>query len=749
MIQLSSLFTRFQSFLKPIQTSIKSSLRTGGFFGFNQTSAFLSSLSSVYTLNEFEKYLRLPAVCPALSISLNFILSEAARVEFSLADKNGEQIGSDTDWRLGLFNNESLAEFRSIVLQHLILTGNCFIVAGAQNSFGKTIGYTCLLPCFVKVNTNELGIVTGYTYDDRKNKRNYLADEVIHIKLDVDILNPLYGKGYIAAEGLFNRWISNAETLEKFSLKAGIPSLIFESTSETLMDDKELKTWEEKMTSKFSGSNNAGNVGIAPSGFKTVPIVTPSQVLANLSQLERDAAIEIFKLFGIPQYRYLGTVPTYDNLKAENELFKTTTLNALINKFVTVCNKLIGLQGMAGKTSFVVVETNETTLESYRADVQSGLVTPNEARTWSGLEPNDDPNADKLLVPSNLTPIDMLGQNSPVGIAASKGSILAEKKTKPYVMKERVKSWRDSKLKSSPEGVVWKLAAAKRSIKIIQRDMKRLLDATHTHNQKKLSKKVENLLGKQVKSILSKFAENSSEYNQLLEKYGPKQEMKSSRHELKGNGNFNEELKALVKKCFSVDESNIEVSQLMSDSAKELTADVCENNETVLTISIDPEKAKAVAEKVSLNAGKKTVRMSESTRTKLERYIKNGIAEGKTVNECTNGIYKGFSGSLKQYCNPETGEVYRSTDTSQAIYRRAETISATEVTKAMDLAHREFYKQTPVAKTFQIIGCTEVESGYDCNRTNIQPDEIDSIERHPRCTGTLVIESFNESFGGE
>jgi hypothetical protein len=148
---------------------------------------------------------------------------------------------------------------------------------------------------------------------------------------------------------------------------------------------------------------------------------------------------------------------------------------------------------------------------------------------------------------------------------------------------------------------------------------------------------------------------------------------------------------------------------------------------------------------VNLDTGDRSVRMTATTRDIIEQSLKDSMNDGDTWGAAANRLYKNFAGELEDYVDPETGAVTGTIDSSARLHDRAECISRTELSRAYDRAGMKSLKDLNVAKMYMVVGCEDSET--DCNRTDILPEELDTLEFHPNHTGTIVIQDFTDDFG--
>jgi hypothetical protein len=116
------------------------------------------------------------------------------------------------------------------------------------------------------------------------------------------------------------------------------------------------------------------------------------------------------------------------------------------------------------------------------------------------------------------------------------------------------------------------------------------------------------------------------------------------------------------------------------------------------------------------NLGKLITRINDTTREFIVRNIKDGVQEGLNVNQIASKI------------------VDRANEINES---RALMIARTETRMAYQAGTKMVFEDMGV-KTFSIIGCSEEEPGYDCNREGMPMDYEPVL--HPNCTGCVVAD---------
>ncbi len=105
---------------------------------------------------------------------------------------------------------------------------------------------------------------------------------------------------------------------------------------------------------------------------------------------------------------------TFSNIDTQSRMFYTDTLGPWLTMIeeTTEAQLIAGVPALAGYSlEFDLNEVLKGDITSrftaYGQGLNSGWVKPNEVRAWENLPPEDDPDANRLHRPLNLTPVVM------------------------------------------------------------------------------------------------------------------------------------------------------------------------------------------------------------------------------------------------------------------------------------------------------------------------------------------------------
>lgn len=213
------------------------------------------------------------------------------------------------------------------------------------------------------------------------------ASEVIHDRFNCLFhplvgVSPIFANGLAATQGLA---IQNNSTkfFENNSQPGGIlsaPGVIKDETAQRL------KTYWE---TAFSG-DNAGKVAVLGDGLKYEAMAVNAKDAELISQLKWTAEM-ICSTYHVPPYKVgIGQMPTYNNIQSLNVEYYSQCLQSLIEGIELCLDEGLGIgegvdvNGKVYGTEFdldgLLRMDSVTQMESIKAAVSAGAMSPNEAR---------------------------------------------------------------------------------------------------------------------------------------------------------------------------------------------------------------------------------------------------------------------------------------------------------------------------------------------------------------------------------
>jgi HK97 family phage portal protein len=196
------------------------------------------------------------------------------------------------------------------------------------------------------------------------------------------------------------------------------PSAVFSSDTAINLQKQQQEDLSENIRKLYSGSENANNAIVLPSGLKYTPMQMSSSDMDFAKTLDI-AMKNIAMAFKVPLPLLFSDASTLDNYKMAIEEFILQTVmpitEHIINTFcdwynfitkenVKICidrEKIDGLENKREIKSKRMIEF-----------VKNGIISPNEARELLGLDKYNDITADSLFLSSSLRPIEIMdGEN--------------------------------------------------------------------------------------------------------------------------------------------------------------------------------------------------------------------------------------------------------------------------------------------------------------------------------------------------
>ena len=592
-------------------------------------------------------------------------------------------------------------------------------------------------------------------------------------------LFPAYGIGPVEAnEKLMQHYLSlNAWKIHFFAGMVA-PSAVLEQSAlikDILFTPEDLERMTNKFNSYAAGKLGAGKAVMAPPGFN----VKPWGSVPDLKGFNEEYMIttkEIYRVLGIPQYLSQldeKDVPKFDNVYVQREDWQTNTIAPIIKTFSVLFNKILLAIGRADDLFFSYEDRITYDPARIRADMQAGILSPWQAMQYGGydtsiISPAEEPSLKTHFMPSTMVPIeDLVYGWSTAGIATTPGSNAHtpaspaapavpstpatpapdtpapspnEKKSlhagctchadKPVKVKyqQRLKSWRDNNSggwRSRPAREVWRKGEARNQARNIAEDMLRLMRASLRKRYPITQKTYKDFLDGQNKRIKAGLEEEG--YQKLLAHYEPLKSLGAGVNISKaGHDAFNAAVRAYVINTLDEDKENSLLVATTKEAYESITNSCIKNTESCLTISIEPEDVAGIISKVQLVGADRAPKVNETTLARMEREIRNSVRDGETYQEMSANLEDKFS-QLSQY--------------------RSEMIARTELSKAYEKASIGAMESSGVVKTYEVYGCNPECSGWDCNRTDIEPHEVDDLDFHPNHTGAVVPQEYQADFG--
>lgn len=334
----------------------------------------------------------------AVRRGVDLIVDLASEIDFDIRGRNSrgriESIprAKALDTTLNVYPNpdEDVSVFRREVYSDLILTGNAFIYWDGFNIF--------------HVPANNIQVIAGktskvkhylYTPDDTK----YQVDEMIHIQ-DNNVSGKLTGSSRLLATRETISSISNMiEFQQNFFKNGAIPGLVL--TTPNILGKKIKERLVDYWQKQFSPKKGGRTPLVLDGDFKVNPISTTTFKELDFEQSIKGNERKILEALGVPPILLDGG--NNANIAPNLKLFYITTITPLVKKVASGLESFFAYDLKPDVTTVAALKPELRDQANYfQSLVNTGIITPNEAREQLRMEEHDDPEADTLRVPANI-----------------------------------------------------------------------------------------------------------------------------------------------------------------------------------------------------------------------------------------------------------------------------------------------------------------------------------------------------------
>ncbi|KXZ40016.1 phage portal protein, HK97 family [Alkalithermobacter thermoalcaliphilus JW-YL-7 = DSM 7308] len=315
----------------------------------------------------------------------------------------------------------SAIDFWKCVETQRNIYGNAYVwveYAKRGKNAGKIIGLYPIDTTKVQMYVDEKGVINSQNKiyyvvtDNLGNQYKVMPDEMLHFK----------GFTYDGIVG-----ISPIEYLKMLIENAGSSTEFLNNSFKNGMQVKGIvhyigdlnleaeRKFREKFEQMANGLKNANKVALLPIGYRFEPI---SLTMADAQFIENTQLTikQIATAFGIKNHQ-LNDLDraTHTNIVEQQREFYVDTLLPILTMYEQELTYKLFLQREIEQGYYVKFNVDailrsdiKTRYEAYRVGIQSGFITPNEARAMEEKEPFEG--GDKLLVNGNMIPVEMAGE---------------------------------------------------------------------------------------------------------------------------------------------------------------------------------------------------------------------------------------------------------------------------------------------------------------------------------------------------
>lgn len=221
------------------------------------------------------------------------------------------------------------------------------------------------------------------------------AREIIHDRMNA-LYHPLVGLSPIYAAGMAARQALRIQGYsDRFfannSRPSGIltaPSVITKETAERIKTE-----WQQAF-----GGENIAKIAALGDGLKYEPMAQNAVDSQLIEQLKWSAE-NICSVFGVPAYKVLNSLPSYNNIEAISQEYYSQTLQTHIESIELLLDEGLDLPtdyGVEFDLEGLLRMDTATMVESIAKAVGAGVMAPNEGRKKLGLSPTPGGNTPYL-----------------------------------------------------------------------------------------------------------------------------------------------------------------------------------------------------------------------------------------------------------------------------------------------------------------------------------------------------------------
>ena len=329
---------------------------------------------------------------------VNLLIDLASEVGFDVKDKNTKHFidvpprKKALERALNEFPNEDedISTFRRELLQDLILTGNAFVYWDGV--------YMYRFPASqMQVVAGKNKKVQHYIY--RPTEKKYSTEEVFCIK-DNSFRSKLTGDTRLhSAKNSLTTLDKMLSFQQNFFTNGAVPGLVI--TTPNILGKKIKERLIEYWQTEYAPSKGGRKPLILDGDLKVSPLTSNTFKDLDFEDSITDHERKILMALGIPPLLLNGG--NNANIAPNLKLLYITTIMPMVNKLSSAFQAFFGWD-IKADTSNVIALRPELRDESqyYTTLVNTGIITPNEARERLRLPPANDEQADELRIPANI-----------------------------------------------------------------------------------------------------------------------------------------------------------------------------------------------------------------------------------------------------------------------------------------------------------------------------------------------------------
>lgn len=277
---------------------------------------------------------------------------------------------------------------RNLILDY-ILDGNIFIYFDGRHLYH--------LPAnMVYIHTSKVTYVKKYTFNENMD---YKPDEIIHIK--ENSFRSIYrGVSRLRPAKRTMELMASMRTFQDNFFKNGaVPGLVLKSpnTLSGKIKERLIASWVEKYR-----PDSGGKRPLVLDGGLEIDAISN----INFKELDFQASIAeneniVLKALGIPPV--LLDSGNNANIRPNMRMYYLETVLPITQKINKAYERYFGFRIEDDVSNIAALQPELSDQANYYSSlVNTGIITPNEARDKLGFEEDSDPNSDTLRVPANI-----------------------------------------------------------------------------------------------------------------------------------------------------------------------------------------------------------------------------------------------------------------------------------------------------------------------------------------------------------
>ena len=311
-----------------------------------------------------------------------------------------------TDEVFDLFKAPTFLRWKKDLYRNYFLSGELYIIP-IKNESWTAIWFDILDSRLVRKTVDPYGIITSFTVSNQSITKTFQPNELAFFKRE-DSVNSQVDWMWVLCWCIYDA-LSDFESMKtnySFYQNSAIPSAML--LLDEWLSPEEMQNAKDQFEAQFRWSNNQHKTLIAwwVKEIKTISLTPRDMEFINQRHLTTE---KISAVFGVPKtiLWYTENV-NYSNWWNQRKEFIEWTLRPLEADFEHIVNKLLEMfrpdlfKKIRIKADGEQLEESQERQEWLRKDVQSWIITINEARIERWLEALNDENANKLLVSKNM-----------------------------------------------------------------------------------------------------------------------------------------------------------------------------------------------------------------------------------------------------------------------------------------------------------------------------------------------------------